>query len=128
MTVEKKEKQLNCYHHRYYSYLHHHHFFLKCYTADPVRKNSFFYDSKYVQILSTVIMEDLEIFEQYGISQTLLPFGCCLIRLILCSEVSNFCAGLSTSHQLLTFVLVLLLSPVPHAVAVYILTLIWYNS
>jgi len=36
----------------------------------------FFYDSKYVQILSKVIMEYLEIFEQYGIYQTLLPFGC----------------------------------------------------
>jgi len=36
----------------------------------------FFYDSKYVQILSTVIMEYLEIFKQYGTYQTLLPFGC----------------------------------------------------
>jgi hypothetical protein len=69
-------------------------------------------------------MKDLEIFEQYGIYQALLPFECCLIGLISCSEVSNFCAVLSTPHQLLTVVLVLLFSSVSHAVAVYFLTLI----
>jgi hypothetical protein len=106
-------------HHCHYN----HNFFLRCYTAESICKN-FFYDSKYVQILSTVIMEDLEIFEQYGIYEALLHFECCLIGLILCSELSNFCAGLSTPHQLLTVVLVLLFSFVPHAFAVYFLILI----
>jgi hypothetical protein len=32
-----------------------------------------------MQILSTVIVEDSEIFEQYVVYQALLPFGCCLI-------------------------------------------------
>jgi hypothetical protein len=123
-TAEKKEKQINCYcHHRHHYHYHHHHhrnhhLFFKCYTAESISKNSFFYGRKYVQILSTFVMEDAEIFEQYGIYQALLPSGRCLIDLISCSEVSNFCAGLSTPHQLLTVVLVLLLSPVPPAVSV----------
>ena len=55
-----------------------------------------FYESKYVQILSTVIMEDSDIFEQHGIFQALLPFGCFLVGLI--SEVSNFlCRVVSTT-------------------------------